>query len=143
MNNFYIDKVARIRAGLPPTETDPLETLRFMMQGCQSEFSLQPVHPDSVEKTISSLKNTSSCGLVNIDTRILKLVKTEVVPPITHIVNLSISEAVYPKMYKISKIIPLYKGKGDSMEPGNFRPVALLPIVSKYVEWVVYQQILK
>ena len=113
------------------------------MQGCQSEFNLQPVHPDSIDKIISSLKNTSSYGLDNIDTRILKLIKSEVVPPITHIVNLSISEAVYPKLYKISKIIPLYKGKGDIMEPGNFRPVALLPIISKCIERAVYQQIVK
>ena len=106
-------------------------------------MNLEAVHPDTVEKIISNLKCSKSCGMDNINTSIIKLMKAEVIPAITHIVNLSISEAVYPKLYKVSKIVPLYKGKGDTMEPGNFRPVALLPIVSKCLERAVYQQIVK
>ena len=135
-----VQKVSDIRSSLQQSQVDPLGILRKMMNGCPTQFQLQPVHPDIVNQIITDLRNSKSCGLDNIDTYIIKLVKTELVPVITHIVNLSITSAIFPSLYKRSKIAPLYKSKGDKLEPSSYRPVALLPIVSKILERVVYIQ---
>ena len=58
--------------------------------------------------------------------------------------NTSIQTAVFPKCYKTSKIIPLLKcSKLDSMNPKSFRHVALLPVVSKILERVVFVQVVE
>ena len=88
------------------------------------------------------LKNSKSCGLDNIDTYILKLTRKFIVPALTHIVNLSISTQTFPKAYKVAKVVPLYKGNEcETTDPKSYRPVALLPIVSKVLERVVQKQI--
>ena len=117
-NQYFLDKINLIRENLPPPPTDPLETLRFLMQDRTCSFKLSAVHPDEVEKILSSLSNSSSFGLDMIDTFIIKLAKADILPAITHIINLSISTKVFPTLWKKSKIIPLHK-KEDPLNPKN------------------------
>ena len=57
----------------------------------------------------------------------------------THIVNLSIQTETFPTTWKTAKVIPLFK-KGDQFEPKNYRPVAILSILSKIIEKVIFIQ---
>ena len=107
MNNFYIDKVQDIRANLPEADIDPLQELRKQMQNSELKFQLKPVHPDLISEIITSLRNSKSAGFDSIDTKVLKLIKEEITPAITHIVNLSIKSSVFPSLWKHSKVIPI------------------------------------
>ena len=79
------------------------------------------------------MKNTKTVGTDNIDSFIIKLAKEELAPAITHIVNLSISSRKFPRRWKTAKVVPLHK-KEDKTLPKNYRPVALLPVLSKTLE---------
>ena len=57
----------------------------------------------------SRLLNSKSTGLDCIDTNTIKLVIDEILPALTHVVNLSLSTQEFPAIYKQSKIIPLLK----------------------------------
>ena len=48
MNNFFVNKIAMIRAGLPNPTDDLLRTLKGMMKERTALFSLSAVHPDVV-----------------------------------------------------------------------------------------------
>ena len=145
MNNFYVNKVAGIRGALPPPSEDPLARLRELMAGnAAPKLSLLPVHPDTVHWIIKNLKNSKASGWDNIDTYIIKLIGQEIVPALTHIVNTSITTAVFPASYKTSKIIPLLKNSQlDKLDPSSFRPVSLLPVASKILERVVFLQVVE
>ena len=128
-NQYFIEKINKLREDLPAPVSDPLLTLRSLMQGRGCSFSLHAVHPDEVEKVISNLSNSTSFGMDLIDTYTIKLVKAEILPAITHIVNLSISTKTFPDIWKRAKVIPLHK-KEDLFNPKNYRPVAIIPIFS-------------
>ena len=113
----------------------------IMNDNCKSVFKLQPVHPDTVDEMITNLKNTGSVGLNYIDTSIIKMSKTEILPAITHIINLSIKTSTFPTQFKKAKVIPLHK-TGDRLSPQNYRPVAILPIFSKLAERCVFIQMI-
>ena len=100
-------------------------------------FNLRCVHPDEVLDIISSLKSTQSCGIDNIASMVLKLAKHQLIPVITHIINLSIQSAVFPNFWKVAKVIPLHK-KGEVYDPKNYRAVSLLPVLFKILERVVF-----
>ena len=57
--------------------------------------------------------------------------------PISHITNLSLSSGVFPHSFKVATVVPLHK-KGDSCPISNYRPISLLPVISKVVKKVVY-----
>ena len=139
-NQYFVEKINTLRQGLPPPATDPLETLKSLMQGRNCSFSLTCVHPSEVEQVISSLSNSSSFGMDMIDTCTVKLLKDDIVPALTHIINLSITSKTFPSSWKKAKIIPLHK-KDDVLNPKNYRPVAILPVLSKVLERVIFNQV--
>ena len=144
MNHFYIEKVQTIRAELPEARVDPLQELRKQMRNSRSRFTIKPVHPDLILQILTSLRNSKATGVDHVDTFVLKMIKNEITPAITHIVNLSIRSSRFPNIWKHSKIIPLFKpGAKDKLSTKSYRPVALLPVVSKVLERVVFMQIVE
>ena len=107
----------------------------------QRNFSFQAVKPDDVLKVIKSLKNSKSTGTDYIDTYVIKLVAQDILAPLTHIINLSISTGAFPSPWKQAKVVPLLK-KGDPLSAKNYRPVSLLPIFSKILERVIFNQLI-
>ena len=110
------------------------------MANKSSKFQLRQVHPDEVLMVIRALKNSKSTGLDTINVQILKLIAEFILPALTHIVNLSLASSTFPQAWKKAKVIPLLK-KGDPLMPQNYRPVALLPVFSKILEKIVFNQI--
>ena len=140
MNNFFTQKVDKLINSLEPAKECPLLLTKRIMIGRSCSFSLEPVFPQTVEEILKNLKNSGSCGLDNINTRILKLGKTQLVPAITHILNLSITSKTFPDSWKTAKVIPLHK-KDDITDPKNYRPVSLLSTMSKVLERAIYLQL--
>ena len=138
-NKFFINKIELIQQNLPASMSDPLACLKGIMQH-QYSFSLKTVHPETVEKIVMSLKNSKSAGLDNLDTQIVKISLPYILPALTHIINLSVVSGCFPSKWKAGKIIPLYK-KDDPLNPKNYRPVAILPVLSKVLERVAFIQI--
>jgi hypothetical protein len=141
-NQFFLDKITMIKENLPAPTSDPLAVLKSLMVGRSCSFSFSAVYPDEVEKIISGLKNSKSYGFDQIDTYIIKLIKPSITPALTHIVNLSLTTQKFPTNWKKSKIIPLHK-KEDQLNPKNYRPVAIIPIFSKILERVVFNQMVE
>ena len=143
-NTFYVQKVRKIRAQLP-RRGDPTALLREAMgrrPRPRPGLALACVTPETVDKIIRKLNNTKARGLDNIDTYIMKLARPYIVPAVTHIVNLSLTSLTFPSSFKVAKVVPLHKGKdAPAAAPKSYRPVALLPIISKVLERVVATQL--
>ena len=142
MNLFFINKVRNLRKGIPPTDIDPLHVLKEAFRDRQCSFRFKAANPEEVLKILKGLKNSKSTGIDYIDTSVVKLVGEEIIAPLTHVINLSIEESTFPAIWKQAKVIPLLK-KEDPLNPKNYRPVALLPIFSKILERVIYNQLIQ
>ena len=71
----------------------------------------------------------------------LKDAATAIVKPLTHIINLSLQMGSIPADWKAAKIIPLFKS-GSLAEIDSYRPISILPSMSKILEKVVYRQLM-
>ena len=56
--------------------------------------------------------------------------------------NLSISQRKFPCLWKVAKVAPLHK-KEEVIYPKNYRPVSLLPVISKVLERAIFEQMIK
>ena len=70
----------------------------------------------------------------------LKDAAVVVAKPLTRIVNESLSQGTVPSEWKYAKITPLFK-KGLSTDMDNYRPISVLPVVSKVLERIVHHQL--
>lgn len=103
------------------------------------EFSL--VSEVDVMKEIKNLKNKKSVGIDGISIQVLKSCGHILGKSITYFINQSISQGRVPRGWKIAKVIPLHK-KGDKSNPDNYRPISLLPCISKIMERIIQRQLL-
>ena len=78
------------------------------------------------------------CPLDSITTFLLKLCFNELGPIITNLVNLSLSEGIFPSSFKQALVQPLLKKPSLSTDDlNNFRPISNLNFISKILEKVV------
>ena len=71
---------------------------------------------------------------------LLKKVSDLIARPLTHILNLSLRDGVFPDSLKVSRTCPIFKS-GSKSDVNNYRPISCLPIVSKIFEKAVYSQL--
>ena len=83
------------------------------------------------------MPSTKATGLDDISVNVLKLAAPAIVSSITYICNLSLKTATFPVKWKEAKVTPLHKG-GSRHECSNYRPISVLPILSKNLEKHVF-----
>ena len=60
-------------------------------------------------------------------------------PSLTHIINFSITTGIFPDEWKLARVSPVYK-EGAKNDPNNYRPISVLPLISKLIERIVFDQ---
>ena len=83
--------------------------------------------------------NKSSC-VDHLSSQILRDAFLAVPEKMVQLFNLSFDTAEIPKTWKIAKVTPIPKA-GISSDVSNFRPVSLLPLMSKLIEKIVHSRI--
>ena len=101
---------------------------------------MTPTNQYEILKIITKLKNKGSSGYDNISNILLKQLCPQICAPLSIIFNKSLSEGIFPEKMKLAEVIPVYKSK-DIYSCTNYRPISLLPVVSKVLEKVVYRRL--
>ena len=86
------------------------------------------------------MENKSSSGYDGISNKMLKYIKKEISKPLTLKINKMLDSGIFPSGLKIEKILPIFK-KGDVNSLNNYRPISLLPTISKIFERIIYDQL--
>lgn len=87
-------------------------------------------------KIINELKADAVPGHDGITCKIIKYCKHFFSYNLAILINKSIHFGIFPKVLKIGKVTPIYK-TGDKSDPSNYRPITVLPIISKIFEKVI------
>lgn len=95
-------------------------------------FYLFPTSPNECSSLIYGLKNKGN-GIDTVSVRVLKCVRDVLAIPVSMLVNLSFSLGVFPSSLKVATITPVFKS-GDSQNVTNYRPISVLPTLSKVFE---------
>ena len=90
-------------------------------------------------KELCKLNPLKSTGDDGIKAKFLKDGAEIISAAVTHIINLSIDQQIVPDELKFAVIKPLFK-KNSRLEVGNYRPVCILPNISKIMKTAVYIQ---
>ena len=105
-----------------------------------SNFVFKHVSVEIMYKTILQLKNSNCLDVYGISSYILKYSASFICEPLTHIFNCCLDTAIFPAALKFSKVIPIFK-KGNNLEFTNYRPISIIPTVSKVFEILLKNQI--
>ena len=99
-----------------------------------------PTDCKEVLQVIKCLSNSSTPDFFVISNKLLRTVTSYVCEPAVHIANLSMTNGVFPEIFKSAIVIPTHK-KGDPSEISNYRPISLLPVISKVLERIIFRRL--
>ena len=103
-NSFFTNIGPNISAKLPNSNTNPLE---YINTNITTKFHLTTVEEVDIKSIVSNLKDSSS-GPDGIPPKIIKLISTHILKPLTHTVNLLLKREL-----KTAKVIPILASPSD------------------------------
>ena len=118
--NFYLEK----------NKARMMETLMF------EEFDI-----NQVIEACRQINPKTSCDAFGLQQKVVLSDMDILAPIFTHLINCSVSAGIFPEGCKVSRVIPVYKQKGENYLCSNYRPISLIPVFSKILEKLVYNKI--
>lgn len=137
---YYAGIAEKIHSQLEQAKIDPITLTRGQSRK-GIKFQIREVTQAEVGRIMKNLTPKRSSGHDQISSKLVKSLAQELTKPMTMIINQMIRTRKFPQCWKIAKVIPLYKNKGEPTKIENYRPISLLPALSKIAEKVLSKQI--
>lgn len=81
------------------------------------------ITPNEINKAISTLKNDKSSSSDKVLNEYIKYSKDKKLPVYVSFFNIILDTGIIPSKWSEGVIIPIYKNKGKSTGPENYRPI--------------------
>ncbi|KAL0859989.1 hypothetical protein ABMA27_010304 [Loxostege sticticalis] len=101
---------------------------------------LKPCDVDELNKIIADLDTNTSTGLDGISPKAIKCIKNIIVEKLAISINKCFKLGIFPDSLKVAKVSPIHKS-GSKTDPGNYRPISVLPVISKIFERLLYNRL--
>ena len=134
-NKFFTSCVENLRSENMSTSTNFSKLFNFVNNKISqnTQFAIPPVKMNELLQDLLNLDINKSTGTDNIGPKILKVSAPFIVSPLTYIFNRIIDSSIYPNILKNAKVSPIFKSGGKCL-PTNYRPISVLPVISKLTE---------
>ena len=134
-NLHFAEVGTKLVNNLPPTSHNFKE---YLPLPSSNSLYFNPTSPLEIKRIITDLKSKNSSGMDGIPSKVLKCTPDNILWAIAHIFNLSLSNGEFIDAFKVAKVVPVFK-KGSTYDVNNYRPISLLPVLSKILEKLVYK----
>ena len=139
MNSFFCsigkDLASDIEGGY-----DPLFFGDYFLHGDAAKFALKSIHAEQIREAVGKLKASKSFGHDGFSSYFLKLVIPVIEDSLVYIFNTSLETSQFPDPWTIARVSPIFKD-GEKTEKSNYRPISVLPVVSRLFEKLVFSQL--
>ena len=134
LNDIFNAK-ATVQGNLDPVPILPVN------ENIRSPLSNLNTSPIEVAKLCRDIKksNSSFCGIPG---KFLSLIATPISFPLYKLLNNMFEHGHFPDLFKISHITPIWKKSGSKSDPAMYRPISLLPTLSKIMESIMHKRLL-
>lgn len=136
-NNYFSSVGKKLQEKIPPSPSNPLE----FIETCEHLTSrMEPCTINEVKDIIQNLKNVGA-GVDGLNAKVFKATYEVIISMLTHFINICLKHGKFPSNLKIAVIKPIYKS-GDKQNVSNYRPISILPLLSKILEKIIYARLM-
>ena len=96
-----------------------------------------------IESAIADLPNRKAPGMDHIKAEMLKPVASNFAPLLDKLFTLCWRWSWTPTLWRTAQVVPIYKNKGSSTDPANYRPISLTSIFRKILERCLMSKLLQ
>ena len=136
-NAFFKKKIEDIRKSLKETDLDLMRFVSFLIPEVENNFQFPEITVGETENIIKKIKCSGTTGHDTVSSWMLKIIPDIVSPYITFGISDSMRNAVFPEIFRVSKILPISRTNKLKDNIMSFRPVHNLHTIEKmYKEWI-------
>ena len=106
----------------------------------ERSFVFRDINGSEVEKMIETIDPKKAQGFDYVPSKVLRRGASDIAHHISSTIKYSLQLCIFPDMFKLAELSSFYK-KNDNLHKGNYRPVSVLPSVSKIYECVMAVQL--
>ena len=128
-NGYFVGVGETLARQCPSLGTNYRDYLRNRIE---VEFCFPEVTENMFLNVVNNMKNTAA-GHDDIPMFIIKRVASDISAVLVYLCNISFSTGTFPSTLEIAKVLPFFKS-GDKMLFKNYRPISVLPALSKILE---------
>jgi len=107
----------------------------------EKSFFIFPTTKEEILDIINELDCMKATGPHSIPTDVFKIVKLIISESLSDIINTSFTTGIFIQSLQISKVIPIFKGKGSNLDYSNYRPISLLSNIDKIIEKLMFKRL--
>ena len=138
MNNFFCSVGEDLANKIPPVP-NPLLSDDYEVNKYKAEFNFKTIEVKDIRAAFAKIKTAKSFGTDNISSYFLKLALPVIENSLAALFNTSIETSQFPDSWKVARATPSFKG--DKAEKSNYRPISVLPVISRLFEKLVFDQL--
>ena len=109
-------------------------------QGTSCSLCEISVSVEDVLDQVKAISTNKATGPDNLSAKLLKEAGASIAPVLARLFNMSLRSNIMPKCWKRANVIPIHK-KDSKQSASNYRPISLLPVISKVFEKVVFKYV--
>ena len=136
-NNFFVSVGEELQNEISKSTCSPLDHVRH--HDSQILQELQHTNVTELHHIIKDMKNVGA-GVDGINGNIFKKTYSSITSQLVHLVNICLSKGTFPDNMKLAVVKPIYK-TGNKNSMSNYRPISILPYISKILEKIIYNRI--
>ena len=91
---------------------------------------------------IQQIPVSKATGPDRVSVKLIKAGAKAIAPSLSKLFSLCFSTATFPQIWKTAEVVPLFKS-GDKTNADNYRPISILPVISKIIERHVHYSLMK
>ena len=138
-NNYFINVAGNLEKNIPKPKTKFQD---YLKNPNEHSIYLKETTPAEVNKLTCGLDANKAPDLFGISTKIVKMGGYVMDEIISYLFNMSIDHGKFPSFLQNAKVIPCHKDD-SRLEMSNYRPISLLPTISKIFEKLMYARLIE
>eukprot|EP00732_Lithocolla_globosa_P001711 Lithocolla_globosa_v1_NODE_918_length_3082_cov_45.234886.p1 type:complete len:552 gc:universal NODE_918_length_3082_cov_45.234886:2633-978(-) len=128
LNALFVEKATVNEEGV---------SVPFVPKKTNHSISKVKLRSRTVLRYLKKIKVKQATGPVKIPARVLKECAEVLARILARLFQTSFNAGVFPSLWKLAHVVPIFKHKGESSDPAMYRPISLLSIVGKTMEKVI------
>ena len=139
MNNFFCS-VGKALAEKTDPASNCLLAGNNVVNKQKVRFQFRTIEVQEIRDAFAMVKTAKSIGTDNISSYFLKLALPHIENSLAVLFNTSIETSRFPDSWKVARVTPIFKD-GDKTDKSNYRPISVLPVISRLFEKLVTNQL--
>lgn len=140
-NDYFVNVGSKLAMAIKTDNSAYLSQLEEMTISESPLYEFEPINFKEVKDVVKSIDTAKASNIKDISSKLFKDCALSTIPQLCYLFNLILITCQIPATWKSALVVPLFKGGVEGLI-SNYRPISLLPVISKIFEKLIHNRMI-